>query len=129
MQINSELPDTAVVTLNADLSQATPVSGAKVPLVDMLFTVNASLSAGTHQHVASLSPLYQLKPFADASNILIDSPMHFGFSGDVATGIPLRVAEPRVMGLVATSVESPLFDKAGFQGAHRGHNHRSRVLQ
>lgn len=117
VQINSELPDSAVVTLNADLNQLAPVAGAKVPLADLLFTVNSNISVGTYANAASLSPLYQLKPFADASNILIDSPLHFGFAGDVAAGVPLRVAEPQVMGLVATTAESPLFDSAGFQGA------------
>lgn len=116
MQINSELPDSDVVTLNADLNQATPMSGEKVPLVDLLFNVNSSLTAGTYTDAASLSPLYQLKPFADASNILIDSPIHYGFNGDVASGIPLRVNEPEVVGLVATTANSPLFDTASFQG-------------
>lgn len=117
MQINSELPDSQVVTLNADLNQSAPLAGTKVPLVDLLFTVSSSLAAGTYQDAASLSPLYQLKPFADASNILIDAPMHYGFGGDLATGVPLRVAEPEVLGLVATTVNSPLFDTAAFQGA------------
>lgn len=116
MQINNELPDNGVVTLNADLNQPEPVSGTKVPLVDILFTVNSTLPVGTYVKAASLSPLYQLKPFADASNILIDSPMHYGFNGDVATGVPLRVAVPQVIGLLTTTVNSPLFDTASLQG-------------
>jgi hypothetical protein len=117
LQINSELPDSQVVTLNADLNQPSPPSGDKMPLADLLFTVNSSLPAGTYPDAASLSPLYQLKPFADASNILIDSPMHYSFSGNVATGVPLRVAAPEVVGLLATTSESPLFDTASFQGS------------
>eukprot|EP00892_Ulva_mutabilis_P000130 jgi/Ulvmu1/10117/UM006_0068.1 len=115
-KINNELPDTRTVTINADLNQATPVSGAKVPLVDVIFTLRATVTAGTYTAAAALSGVYQLKPFADAANILIAAPSHYGFEGNAAGGVPLRVVLPEDSGIIAGGWDSPLFDSASYEG-------------
>lgn len=116
VQINNELPDTTAVTLNADLNQPTPVSGNKIPLVNFVFTVRAAVAAGVYPAVASLSGVYQLKPFADAANILIAAPTHYGYEGTVAGGVPLRVALPEDSGVVVGARDSPVFDTASYEG-------------
>ena len=118
LQINNELPDTSTVTLNADLNQGTPVSGPKIPLADFIFTVLPAVAAGSYAATASLSGVYQLKPFADAANILIATPTNYGFEGDAATGVPLRVAAPEDSGIVVGGRDSPLFDTAAYEGTN-----------
>jgi len=123
MQINNELPDSSTVTINADLNQATPVSGTKVPLVNVIFTVGPTVAAGTYTDAASLSGVYQLKPYADASNILIAAPSHYGFQGNSDSGVPVRVIQPEDSGIITGGQDSPLFDAASYAGMPRYPQH------
>lgn len=75
------------------------------------------MAAGAYPNAASLSGVYQLKPFADAANILIAAPTHYGYEGTVAGGVPLRVALPEDSGIVVGARDSPVFDTASYEGA------------
>jgi hypothetical protein len=116
LQINNELLDGSVITLNADLNQAEPVSGPKIPLADIVLTVRKTASAGTYSAAGKLSGLYQLKPYADAANILVDAPSHSDFQGTSSDSVALVVKDPQVSGVLLSLAQSPLFDLASFQG-------------
>jgi hypothetical protein len=122
MQISRAVPRTSLLVFEADLLVSQPVTGNKLPLIDVHFRVRDATTPGHYNDVVFLNGVYQLIPQADASNIFTFGPQHFDSSEGSSTAVAIDVIPIRTVGMLLSNTQSPLFDQTGYKGA--GFNHK-----
>jgi hypothetical protein len=97
--------------------RSSALSGSDLPLVGVKLQVRDGVGLGQHAQAVTLLRSTTLTPAAQLSNILVQSPVQFDYTGSAEGAVSVQIGAVRIQGILLSSKNSPSFDVAPSSGA------------